>query len=112
MHLSVYVGPYFVVSRSVWEDVLDKWESLVRDGRGEAGVSEPDLILVPNRKLPGISRSMRVEIHGKQDMCEISGDDIRREVAAFTSLANELLEWCEENDVHYVRTWGVVPCWS
>ena len=109
--LTVYVGPYLIVSKDSGFDWTE-WDSVVCDGRGEAGVGEPNLILIPNRKLDGIERELRVDRHGEQQMAQINPAIIVRETAAFSRLASEVIQWCDDREIEIHEAWGIVPCWS
>ena len=111
MDLTVYVGPYLSVPRDSGFDWM-LWDSVVCDGRGEAGVGEPDLILIPNRKLEGIEREMHVDRHGEQQMAQINPATIVKETAAFSRLASEVIQWCDNRGIEISEAWGVVPRWS
>ena len=111
MDLTVYVGPYFIVPKAgdfPWMD----WDTVICDGRGEAGVDEPDLILIPNRKLDGIERQMHVDRHGEQQLSQINPATIVKETAAFVRLADEVIRYCDDRGIEIKEAWGVVPCWS
>lgn len=111
MNLTVYVGPYLIVPKSsVFDWML--WDSVVSDGRGEAGVGEPYLILIPNQKLEGVTRCLTVDRHGEQQMAQISPAAIVRESDAFALLASEVIQWCDSHGVEVHEAWGVVPRWS
>jgi hypothetical protein len=110
MDLTVYVGPYLIVPKGVFD--LCDWENIVREGRGEDGVDESNWILIPNKKLDGIERSMTVDRHGDQEMAQINPATIVRETAAFSRLAIGLICWCDDRGIEVREAWGVVPCWS
>lgn len=57
MNLSVYVGPY-IQCENLDHEMIEDWEHIVIDGRGEAGVDESTTYLIPNVKIPGINRPM------------------------------------------------------
>ena len=113
MSLTVYVGPYLIVPKHSGFPVdWMKWDTIVCDGRGEAGSDEKDLILIPNCKLDGIERTMQFERHGEQDIVQISPATIVRESAAFSRLASEIFKWCDSHEVEIHEAWGVVPHWG
>lgn len=106
---SVYVGPYLVVpSDFVWW----KWESVVADGRGMAGVDEDSLILVPNTNLDGVQRQLRFDCYEEGAAVHINPAMLVRESAKFEKLTAELRAHLEEEGIEYHEGWGVVPCWS
>lgn len=109
MHLTTYVGPYLTAPKNFeWRD----WDSVVCDGRMEAGTSDDALYLVPNQKVPGIDREMRVDPHGEQQVAQISLATIVRDMEAFTRLASDFINHCDEKGVKICLAWGVVPCWG
>lgn len=109
MSLTTYVGPYLIVPRGFewW-----KFDNIVADGRGEAGVGENVVILVPNQELEGVTRPMRVDRTGDQEMCQINPAMIVRETSAFIRLAKPVLQYCDDYGIEIQEGWGVVPCWS
>jgi hypothetical protein len=109
MDLTTYIGPYLIVPKGFdWCE----WDNIVCDGRGEAGVGEDRVILVPNQKLEGVTRSMRVDRTGEQEQTQINPAMIVRETAAFVRLAKPVIDWCDERDIEIHEAWGIVPCWS
>lgn len=111
MNLTVYVGPYLSVPKDSGFDWM-LWDSVVCDGRGEAGDGEPNLILIPNRKLEGVERAMSVDLHGTHPITQINPAAIVKESAAFSRLASEVIQWCDNHGIEIHEAWGVVPCWS
>jgi|GEM_PF-2880209 len=109
MNLSVYVGPYFIIAKESCFRWMD-WENVLCDGRGEAGVDESDLILIPNRKLDGVERPMHID--GEQGTIQINPAMIVKETAAFVRLADEVIRHCDDRLIEIREAWGVVPCWS
>lgn len=106
--LSVYIGPYLVLPKDFdWED----FESIVTEGRGEYGIDDEKLTLVPNRDLPGISREMTIERTGEQQFSQINPATIVRETAALSKLASPIFDYCDENDIEIMEAWGIVPRW-
>ncbi len=91
MDLTVYIGPYLSVPKDSGFDWM-KWDSVVCDGRGEAGVDEPNL--------------------SEQQMAQINPATIVKETAAFSRLASEVIQWCDNRGIEIHEAWGVVPCWS
>lgn len=111
MHMTVYVGPYLIVPRSSGLDWYE-FDSIVCEGRGEAGVDEQDLILIPNQSLDGVDRNMVVDAHGEQDVAQIDPADIVKEKAAFGRLAGAVFQRAKNQGFEVREAWGVVPCWS
>ena len=111
MDLTVYVGPFFIVAKSSGFDWME-WEPVLCDGRGESDCDEPDWILIPNKKLVGIEREMRIDRHGEQQMAHINPATIVKETAAFVRLAKEVIRYCDDRGIQIKEAWGVVPCWS
>ncbi len=110
MHMTVYVGPYLIVPRGT----LDWYEfdSIVCEGRGEAGTEEDDLILIPNQRLEGVERNMVTDAQGEQDVVQIDPATIVKEKAAFARLASAVFRRAEVAGFEVREAWGVVPCWS
>lgn len=109
MNYKVYIGPYFVLSK---EDKFPwiNWDSIVFEGRGESGVNENELILIPNQKLEGIEREMNFDLDC-DSIVEISPEEIDNEISAFVNLANEIIIYCNEKSIEIKRKWGIVPSW-
>jgi len=109
MSFTTYVGPYLTVPRGFdwWE-----FEDIIVDGRGEAGVGEDVMVLVPNKKLEGVERSMRVDRTGEQEMCQINPETIVKETVALVRLAEPVFKYCDDYDIEIHEGWGVVPRWS
>lgn len=106
---SVYVGPYLILpSGFEWW----KWESVVAEGRGMAGVDEDSLILVPNQKLDGVQRQLRFDRHEEGTAVHINPAMLVRESARFAKLTAELRKHLEEEGIEYHEAWGIVPSWS
>lgn len=110
MELSIYFGPFITTAKDFeWE----RWESLVIDGRMEAGIDDDCLILIPNAPLEGITRSMEISRTGGEfGVCRCTPAMIVREQAAFARLAAPIWKHCDENDITIYEGWGIVPCWS
>ena len=109
MSLTTYIGPYIIVPKGFdWY----QWDSIVCDGRMEAGTDDKETILIPNQKLEGVERSMHVDRTGEQQLQQINPAMIVRETAAFSRLAKPVWDWCDERDIEIHEAWGVVPCWS
>lgn len=109
--LTVYIGPYFIIPKDSGFDWYD-WDAFVCDGRGEAGVGESDLILIPNRDLDGIDRDMHVDRLGQQQVVNINPATIVRECGAFARMAGEVIKHCDDHGIEIRQAWGIVPCWS
>ena len=109
IRLTTYVCPYYTAPRDfAWYE----WDHVICDGRMEAGHDDERLILIPNRKLPGIDREMTVDPLGEQELVQINLAMIVREKAAFARMTADLIDYCEDNNIEISETWGVVPCWS
>ena len=109
--LTVYVGPYFILSKNSkfnWHD----WESVVCDGLGEVGIDEPYLILIPNSRLEGITREMRIDSYYPHTISHINPAAIVKETAAFVRLAKDVIRYCDNLEIDIKEAWGVVPNWS
>lgn len=106
MSFSYYVGPYLIISRDVDFD-FEKWESLLTDGRGEAGVQEEIRILIPNYKFDRISHFHQ---WGEEDeVISVTPDMLEKEKAAFSEKAADFLKECAANNIDVQEGWGVVP---
>ena len=109
IQLTTYVGPYYTVPKDFdWSE----WESVVFDGRGQAGAGDDRLILIHNRKLPGVGRVMTVDPHGEQQVAQITPATIVFETAAFGRMAEDFIQHCWDYGIDLHDAWGVVPCWS
>lgn len=109
MNLTTYIGPFITVPRGFdwW-----KFDDIIAEGRGEAGVGDAEMVLIPNQKLEGVDRSMRVDRTGDQEMCQINPAMIVKETAAFMRLAKPLIKYCDDCEIEIREGWGIVPCWS
>lgn len=115
MSMSVYVGPYLKVEvpDDKIDDLLDEFQDLVQDGRGESGENDADLYLIPNQDLPGVSRPMSFDRH-EGDYKPIEFRSITEHVEeceAFTELVCPLLQELRENGFEFRECWGVVTGW-
>jgi len=109
MNLSVYVGPYLILPKGFdWWD----WDSIVVDGRGEAGVDEAFVILIPNRKLDGVTRELSIDKYDEHTATAISEATIGAEKTVFHALAQPIFDYCKTRGIDIRLTWGIVPCWS
>jgi hypothetical protein len=109
MHLSIYVGPYFVVPANFpWFD----FDQLVADGRMEAKRDGELLILVPNCPLPGVERQMVFSRDDECDVVPIERVNVISECNAFATAAIEVVSYCNRKQIEIHARWGVVPCWS
>lgn len=106
MSFSYYVGPYFIISRDVDFD-CEKWEDLLTDGRGEAGVREEIRILIPNYKLDRVSYFDQWT--GEDEVISVTPPLLEKEKAAFRQKAADFLKECVANNVEVKEGWGVVP---
>lgn len=105
MSFSYYVGPYFTISRDVDFD-FEKWEDLLTEGRGEAGVREEIRILIPNYKL---NRNCTFDQWGENEMLSVTPALLEKEKAAFSQKAADFLKECAANNIEVKDGWGVVP---
>lgn len=110
MDLSIYVGPYMVVSDPKWDWM--PWQHLVCDGRMEAKEGGEPLILIPNTSLPCTDRQSTFERHTENEMIAIESEDIEEELDAFHRLCTPVRDAAEGIGVSTFIKWGVVPCWS
>lgn len=110
MELSVYFGPFITTHKDFeWE----RWDSLVQDGRMEAGHEDDVRILIPAVAIPGISRPMEISRTGGEfGICRCTPAMIVREQAAFAKMADPIWKYCDENDITIYEGWGMIPCWS
>jgi len=111
MNWSVYIGPYLTVPRDSGFDWM-LWDSLVCDGRGESGVNEPNLILIPNSKLEGVERIMNIDCYAEHKISQINPATIVKESAAFSRLVTNIIKWFDSREIEIHEAWGVVSCWS
>jgi hypothetical protein len=111
MTFSVYVGPYLIVPKRSSFDWIT-WKAIVRDGRCEDGLNEKKWILIPNRKMDGIDRQMTFDQHVDCKITSINPATIVQEMAAFSRLTSDLVQWCDDRNIEVHEAWGVVPCWS
>lgn len=108
MNLYVYVGPYIECE---WGDVDEqKYESILCDGRMEAREKGEHMILIPNRKVPGIDRQMVFDRYSETPVVCIK--NIEKELDAFHNLARPLLFDLCRSGLQYCMLWGVVPRWA
>ncbi len=111
INMRVYVGPYlFIDGEKFSREDVEKWEHIVCDGRGEAGVDDANWNLVPNAKIDGVEIGMSFDKYGSSDVaaCVITQNAITSETEALERAATELLLYCHTNDIHAVVVWGVV----
>ena len=109
MIYSIHIGPYLIADRKFnWLD----FESIVCDGRGEFGVNEKKLILIPNLKLDGIDRMMDFDRYDGDSIQHINPATIVRETAAFVRASSKVIEYCDSEGIEIMEGWGIVPCWS
>lgn len=106
MNLYIYVGPYLETDGD-----FDWWpfESLVADGRGEAYEPGESKRLIPNVKVPGITRQTTWDRHSETPVVAIGGLQADEEKAAFGRLVGPVLTHCNERKIPVRLLWGVVP---
>lgn len=107
MNLSVYVGPYLEVS-GVDMELIEEFEHCVTDGRGELSWDEGMEVLIPNVKLPGVSRQMSFDKYSDMPAIGIDFSDQDRERVAFAALTEEFQKTVRDNGGLVVMRWGVV----
>ena len=106
---SVYIGPYLIVPKLSGFDI-DAWSAIVRDGRGATDSDESDWILIPDCKPDGVKRQMQFHQDTECNVESINPATIVREMAAFSRLTSELVQWCDDHSIEAHEVWGVVPC--
>lgn len=112
MSISVYVGPYLQaeVPDDKINDLLDKFQELVQDGRGETGLDDDHLYLIPNVDLTGVSRPMTFERHGG-DYKPFDLQNVAHECHAFTELVRPVQQELRTMGCEFKECWGVVTGW-
>ena len=107
--LYIYVGPYLETDGD-----FDWWpfDSLVTDGRGEAAEPGESKRLIPNVKVPGITRQTTWDRHSDTPVVAIGGAQTYDEKAAFGRFASKVLTHCNERKIAVRLCWGVVPQWA
>lgn len=107
--MTVYVGPYLTVPK---EFDWTRFDSILQDGRMEAGESDTHTVLIPVDGLLGDCRQMRVDPYGEMELQRIEPGVLLAERLAFGVAVKDLISHCELNGVEVQKTWGVVPCVS
>jgi len=112
MSMSVYVGPYLQVEipDDKIDDLLDKYQKLVQDGRGESGGNDADLYLIPNVDLPDVSRPMTFERDGG-DYKPVNIQGKMYECHAFSNLVRPVEQELSAIGCKYKECWGIVTGW-
>lgn len=110
-NLTVYVGPYLQVHKIF--DYTD-FDSLLTDGRGEAGVYEKDWCLIPNQRIPGIpERQTDFDRYADTErVIGITEHRVKLEREAFEKWIETPLQKIKEEGLQYTVGWGVVPGWK
>jgi hypothetical protein len=113
MQLTVYVGPYIETHRcEIIRDLVWTHEEQVFDGRGELGVDEAKMYIVPNGPLPSVSRQMRFSRDDEMPVVYISQSDRDQEMEAFRILAKPFIDKLNKMRADYFVLWGVVCRYS
>lgn len=111
--LYVYIGPYIEANQcQMISDLVYEYESLVCDGRGELGVDEPRMCIVPNVTLPGVDRQMTFSRNDGMPVVEISATDREDEIESFRVVATPFIDKLAGMKADYTVLWGIVCCYS
>ena len=105
MQLSVYVGP-FIWTRTKNDELIDKHSAIVTEGRGELACDEAGQFVIPNAKLPGITRPLAFDKYSHSPALSLRNDT--GEMAAFEELAKPFTDDLKAAGIEYSMTWGVV----
>lgn len=111
MYLTTYVGPYFKVV-DLTLNIEERHEAIVSDGRGELFVDDCCDYLVPNCKLPGVTRQMRFSRDTEMPVIEITADERFDEIEAFAIKAAAFIADCKASGIGVECYWGVVCGYS
>jgi hypothetical protein len=113
MALSVYIGPYlkvFDLPDEKVDELLSKHQNLVCDGRGESGCKDEHVYLIPNQKLPGVSRQMSFDKYSEEsEPFEIPA--VSHECYRFGVLAKPVIEDIRAMECGCKECWGIVTGW-
>ena len=104
--LHVYVGPYI----EVWncpQELIEKYDNILSDGRGESGASEARTFLIPNVDLKGVKRQLSWDRHSECNPTEIPA--ISHECCRFDDLIRGFKTDVFEANGEFLTHWGVVP---
>ena len=109
MNLDIYVGPYLETDGD-----FNWWpfDSLVTDGRGEAAEPGESKRLIPNVKVPGITRQLTWGRYSETPVVAITEAGMSAEKETFARLVGPVLTHCNERKIKVRLLWGVVPCIS
>ena len=105
INLQVYVGPYLEV-RNIDYELIEKYEAMIRDGRGESGSREEVRYVIPNVQMEGTSRQMTFDKYSETPVIEL--DDINQEMRAFGKLIAPFLIGLGKAGGSFGAKWGVV----
>ena len=109
MNLTVYIGPYLIVPKTFeWYG----FDSLVTDGRCEAGTDDAELYLIPNLDVQGISRQLQFDRHSETPVVSIEPVGVGEETMRFRTHVESLIVHCRRHKISVRMEWGVVPCWG
>lgn len=107
--LYIYVGPYLETDGD-----FDWWpfDKLVTDGRMESAEPGESLRLIPNVKVPGITRQTTWDRSSETPVVAIGLLQMIDERDALRRLIGPILSHCNERKIPVRLLWGVVPCIS
>lgn len=109
MTLYIFVGPYLEVDGDFdWRP----FDNIVTDGRGEAYEPGESKRLIPNVKIPGITRQTTWDRCSHTPVVAIGEAGMGEEKVAFFNLCKPIFDHCQERKIPVRLRWGVVPCIS
>ena len=110
MDLYIYVGPYLEVTPKPPAELVEQWEHLIYDGRGENGVDEEVGYLIPNVDI-GLDRHTTFSrFSSSTDVVDMwTRANSYREVQLMEEHCKEPAKEFSENGCSSRVKWGVVP---
>jgi hypothetical protein len=111
MKFSVYVGPYVVVSGLNYlqeQKLLKEFRDVLMNGRGEAGVNDTELYVIPTENISKHATFRQVDSL-RVPMC-IKAHDIPEEMQMMKDLSVEFIAAVKKNGGRTIVEYGVVCC--
>lgn len=114
MDLEIYVGPFIVIDRfQELREIIEAHEHLVQEARGELGVREDVTYVIPNVKVPGITRQMTFGTDSELSVVDFDRFEVDRVIVSerwkFHDFAIEFIRAVRSKGVRISVSWGIIP---